>query len=130
MTATPDIRPALPADADVISALARRAYSAWTALTGREPLPMQVDYREAIRVHDFALIEHAGELLGLIETVPEVDALVIVNVAVEPISQGQGVGRRLMAYAEELARSAGLMRTRLYTNKLFAKNLQLYVSLG
>lgn len=35
-----------------------------------------------------------------------------------------------MAYAEERARSAGLMRTRLYTNKIFAKNLQLYASLG
>lgn len=92
MTATSDIRPAVPADSDVISALTRRAYSTWIALTGREPLPMQVDYREAIRVHDFALIEDAGKLLGLIETVPEVDALLIVSVAVEPTSQGQGVG--------------------------------------
>lgn len=130
MIATSDIRPALPADADAVSALTRKAYSAWIALTGREPLPMQVDYREAIRVHDFALVEQGGELLGLIETVLEADALLIVNVAVEPTSQGRGVGRRLMAYAEEQARSAGLMRTRLYTNKLFAKNLKLYASLG
>ena len=87
-------------------------------------------YREAIQVHDFALIEHGGDLVGLIETTPETDALLIVNVAVEPTSQGRGVGRRLMAYAEELARSRGLMRTRLYTNKLFARNVKLYASLG
>lgn len=91
---------------------------------------MQVDYRQAIRVHDFALIEHGGDLIGLIETRPETDALLIVNVAVDPASQGQGVGRRLMAYAEGLARSRGLVRTRLYTNKLFARNLKLYASLG
>ena len=75
MTDGAEIRPALPADADAISALTRKAYSPWIALTGREPLPMQVDYREAIQVHDFALVEHGGELLGLIETVPEADAL-------------------------------------------------------
>jgi GNAT superfamily N-acetyltransferase len=130
MTDAPDIRPALPTDADAVGALTQKAYSPWIALTGHEPLPMQVDYREAIRVHDFALVELAGELLGLIETMPEADALLIVNVAVEPARQGRGVGRRLMAYAEELARSRGLMRTRLYTNKLFASNLKLYASLG
>lgn len=71
MTDALDIRPALLTDADAVSALTRKADSAWIALTGREPLPMRVDYCEAIRVHDFAMIERGSELLGIIETVPK-----------------------------------------------------------
>lgn len=130
MTDALHIRTALLSDADAIGALTRSAYSPWIALTGREPLPMKVDYGQRISVHDFALVQHGSQLLGLIETVPEADCLLIVNVAVEPASQGRGVGRRLMAYAEEVALSRGLMRTRLYTNKLFARNIKLYASLG
>lgn len=124
------IRPARAADADAIGALTRRAYRPWIALTGRAPLPMRVDYREAIQVHHFSVLENDGELVGVIETATEGDALVIVNVAVDPGSQSRGVGRQLMAHAEQMARSGGLTRTRLYTNKLFARNLELYASLG
>ena len=35
-----------------------------------------------------------------------------------------------MGYAEDLARSQGLKRIRLYTNKLFDRNIKLYASLG
>lgn len=124
------IRPALPAELDVIVALTRNAYGPWIAVTGREPLPMRVDYHQAMKVHDFALVENGVNLLGLIEMASEADVLLIVSVAVEPASQGQGIGRLLMAYAEDLARSRGLERLRLYTNKLFARNLKLYASLG
>lgn len=130
MTDAAQLRPALLADADAVSALTLRAYSPWIALTGREPLPMRVNYRETIQLHDFAVVERDGALIGLIETVPEADALLILNVAVEPASQGQGIGRRLMSYAEDVARSRALTKMRLYTNKLFAKNIRLYASLG
>ncbi len=130
MAPDPEIRSALSDDADAVAALTRKAYGAWVALIGREPLPMKVDYRQAFLVHDFALIEHEGNLVGLIETTPEGDTLLIVNVAVEPTRQGRGLGRRLMGYAEDLARSQGLKRIRLYTNKLFDRNIKLYASLG
>jgi N-acetylglutamate synthase-like GNAT family acetyltransferase len=130
MVPDPEIRSALPTDADAVASLTLKAYSAWVALIGREPLPMQIDYRNAIEVHDFALIEHEGDLVGLIETTPEADALLIVNVAVEPTCQGRGLGRRLMSHAEDVARSRGLKRTRLYTNQLFDRNIKLYASLG
>ena len=69
-------------------------------------------------------------MVGLIETVPEGDELLIVNVAVEPECQGRGLGVRLMRYAEALAGEAGLRGSRLYTNKLMAANIELYESLG
>ena len=47
-----------------------------------------------------------------------------------PAFQGRGLGRKLMAHAEQLAASAGHGETRLYTNKLFAENIELYRKLG
>lgn len=69
-------------------------------------------------------------LVALIETVPQGDHLLIVNVAVPPDFQRRGFGVRLLGLAEDLAASSGLAGTHLYTNKLFAENLRLYVSLG
>ena len=104
--------------------------SKWVAVIGREPLPMKVDYANAIRTHRFDLLFAEGRLAALIETVPEGDLLLIVNVAVAPGLQGRGYGRRLLQHAEELAASTGCKGTRLYTNKLFSANLRLYAALG
>ncbi len=47
-----------------------------------------------------------------------------------PAFQGRGLGRKLMAHAEKLAVSSGFGQIKLYTNKLFAENVQLYLRLG
>jgi GNAT superfamily N-acetyltransferase len=118
------------ADADAIRALTREAYAKWVKLNGREPLPMRIDYSDAVRKHRFDLLYLGSSLAALIETVPEGDYLLIENVAVLPALQGRGFGIRLLKLAEEMATSSGLMGTRLYTNKLFTENLRLYTSLG
>jgi pimeloyl-ACP methyl ester carboxylesterase len=124
------LRPGVPADADAIQALTRAAYQLWVALIGREPLPMQADYAAALAAHRFDLAFLDDALVGLIETRDAPDHLLIVNVAVDPARQGRGLGRRLMAEAEALARAAGLPELRLYTNAAFARNLRLYRDLG
>lgn len=124
------IRRADSADAAAITALTRAAYAKWVPLIGREPLPMSVDYAQALDVHRFDLLHEGGELAALIETVAEDDVLLIVNVAVAPGFQRRGHGVRLMKLAEELARAQGLARTRLYTNQRFAENIALYAALG
>jgi len=132
VTSPAEIRLTLGAaqDATAIRTLTRAAYAKWVPLIGREPLPMSVDYVEALSRHRFDLLEADGELAALIETTPQDDWLLIVNVAVEPSCQGRGYGRRLLVHAETLAAEAGLEGTRLYTNKLFAANLRLYSALG
>ena len=69
-------------------------------------------------------------LAALIETIAEGEHLLIENVAVAPEFQGRGLGRKLMAHAEQIAASSGFGETRLYTNKLFADNIALYRKLG
>lgn len=66
----------------------------------------------------------------MIETVDEGEVLLIENVAIDPRRQGQGLGSRLMAHAEALARHSGKARVRLYTNARFAENIRLYRRLG
>jgi len=124
------LREAGPADAAAIGALTREAYAPWAALIGRPPLPMSVDYAEALSRHRFDLLEVEGELAALIETAPDGEQLLIVNVAVLPAFQGRGLGVRLMALAEDLAADAGLTGLRLYTNRRFTRNIRLYASLG
>jgi ribosomal protein S18 acetylase RimI-like enzyme len=124
------LRLATAADAQAIGDLTREAYAKWVPLIGREPLPMTVDYAEAVTAHRFDLLETAGELAALIETAPEGDELLIVNVAVRPAFQGRGYGVRLLKLAEALAAEAGLKGTRLYTNRRFEANIALYASLG
>lgn len=61
---------------------------------------------------------------------PEVNHLLIVNVAVSPTHQGHGYGRALLGYAEEVTQSLGLKEVRLYTNGSFADNVRLYKRVG
>jgi ribosomal protein S18 acetylase RimI-like enzyme len=124
------LRRAEATDAAAIRELTRRAYAKWIPVIGREPLPMAADYEQALTKHRFDLLYLEGKLAALIETIPQADHLLIENVAVSPVFQGRGFGRKLIAHAEGLAQAAGLDEVRLYTNKLFAGNLRLYQKLG
>jgi len=118
------------ADAAAIRKLTRDAYAKWVPLIGREPKPMTADYAEAVRKHRFDLLYADGALAALIETIKGPDHLLIENIAVSPSWQGKGYGRLLMAHAETLAAASSFREIRLYTNKLFAENVQLYDKLG
>lgn len=123
-------RQATADDAAAIRTLTRAAYAKWVSLIGREPRPMTADYDKAVHDHRFDLLEIDGKLAALIETVIQADHLVIENIAVDPSYQGHGIGRRLIAHAEQFAASSGLAEVRLYTNQRFAENIRLYIKLG
>ena len=125
-----ELRRAIPSDAAAVGELTRAAYAKWVPVIGREPKPMTVDYGARVREHRIDLLHVGNRLAALIEVVPEADHLLIENVAVLPAFQGQGCGRRLMSHAETVAAALGLPELRLYTNKLFAGNVQLYRGLG
>ena len=129
MGGTISLRRAAQADADEIGDLTREAYGKWVPVIGREPLPMTVDYHDAVRRHRFDLLYLDDHMAGLIETVPDGDCLLIVNVAVRPAFQGRGLGKRHLSLAEEIATGAGLAGLRLYTNARFAENIRLYETL-
>jgi ribosomal protein S18 acetylase RimI-like enzyme len=125
-----EMRQATAADAGAIRDLTRQAYAKWVPLIGREPKPMTANYDEAVGKHRFDLLSIDGTLAALIETIRETDHLLVENVAVSPAFQGRGLGRKLMAHAEVLARELGFDEIRLYTNQRFAENIALYRRLG
>ena len=124
------LRRAVAADAAAVRAVVRDAYAKWVPVIGREPKPMTANYNTAMRLNRVDLAHVEGELAGLIETIDRSDHLLIENVAVAPQRHGQGLGRALMAHAETVARAAGYREVRLYTNRRFEANVQLYLRLG
>ncbi|WP_127091214.1 GNAT family N-acetyltransferase [Aquabacter cavernae] len=126
----PALRLATPADLAAVEALVRAAYAPYIPRIGRPPGPMGDDYAALIAAGQVHVAERAGQVDGVLVLLPEADGLLLDNVAVAPRAQGQGLGRVLLAFAEETARAAGHAAIRLYTNAAMAENIALYARLG
>jgi ribosomal protein S18 acetylase RimI-like enzyme len=124
------LRRGTAADALAVTDLVRRAYSPWIGLIGCDPVPMTVDYADALARRRFDLLVSGDEIVALIETEVRPDDLLILNVAVDPALQGRGLGRRLLAHADALAVAAGRDAVRLYTHELYARNIRIYEQAG
>ena len=124
------IRPAEPGDAAAVRDLVRAAYAGYVERIGKEPAPMLEDYDALIRAGEVWVLAEGGEVLGVLVMRPAEDHLFVDNVAVAPRHQGRGLGRELVAFAEERAEGAGLAEIRLYTNEKMWENLAVYARLG
>jgi GNAT superfamily N-acetyltransferase len=124
------MRRARLADVAAITALTRAAYARWVPVIGREPLPMVADYAAAVARHWIDLWHEGDDLAALVEMVPRADHLWIENLAVSPDHQGKGLGRVMLAHAENMAQGAGLAQIKLLTNAAFAANLVFYPHMG
>ena len=124
------LRTANADDVEDVRSLTCEAYSKWVPVIGREPLPMTADYDEAVRKHRIDLLHVDGKLAGLIEMIPSEGYLLIENVAVSTVFQNRGLGQKLLAHAEHVATAQGYPEIKLFTNKLFAENVQLYSKVG
>ena len=118
------IRPADEADAPVLRQIAMAAYQQYVPRIGRAPAPMAADYPAAVRRAWVAAED--GQVAGFIILIAQPGYLLLENVAVLPAAQGRGIGARLLALAEEHARSLGLPEIRLYTNEAMTENLAYY----
>ena len=119
-----------PDDVSTLRDLVRAAYAKYVARLGRETSPMLDDYAARIAAGQAWVLEHDGALVGALVLEDEPDALMLTNIAVAPAAQGQGVGRRLIAFTEGLARRRGYALLRLYTNEKMVENVAMYPRLG
>jgi len=124
------LRQAVDGDGAAILALTRAAYAKWVPLLGREVTPMLVDYDAALRNDRVDMLHIDGVLAAIVHTIRKPDYLEIYNVAVAPEYQGRGLGRLMLAHGETLAASLGYDEIRLYTNKAFVENIELYLRVG
>jgi ribosomal protein S18 acetylase RimI-like enzyme len=124
------VRPAVGADVDTLLMIAVAAYQHYVPRIGRAPAPMTADYAGAVRRGQaWVAVEH-GEIAGFAILVSQPGYLLLENVAVRPAAQGRGIGARLMALAEEQARSLRLSEIQLYTNEAMTENLAYYPRYG
>ncbi|MGV8938832.1 MAG: GNAT family N-acetyltransferase [Allorhizobium sp.] len=124
------IRPAVAADRAAVETLIQAAYGPYIEHLGIRPGPLDDDHGKHIAQGQVHLLEDRGQLCALAVLVIETEALLLDNVAVSPDAQKRGHGRRLIAYAEEIARKHGLSMIRLYTHEKMEANQALYKSLG
>jgi GNAT superfamily N-acetyltransferase len=125
------IRVAAATDRGAVEELVREAYRPWVPVVGGRPQPMDADYARLIADERVYVTGPAGAGPdGLIVLVPEEDGLLVENVAVRPGLHGRGIGRRLLAFAEQEARRRGLPAVRLYTHERMTSNIDLYERLG
>lgn len=125
------IRPACADDAATVTALVHDAYSGYIARNGKIPGPMRDDYAALIaRMQVHVLQSDGDEILGLVVLIPEPHVMLLDNVAVSPRAQGRGLGRQLIAFAEQRAQAAGYSAIRLYTQDIMTENIALYTRLG
>ncbi len=124
------VRAATEADAPGLSACARAAYAKYPERNGLIPVPMKQDYAEVVREWQVTVVEHGGEVAALIVMGPAEEGFLLDNVAVAPAHQGKGLGKVLLAFAEDEAVRQGFDSIYLYAQEVMTENIALYEHLG
>jgi N-acetylglutamate synthase-like GNAT family acetyltransferase len=125
------LRPAGPDDVPAVAALVRAAFIGYVPRIGATPAPMSADHAAAVAAgHVRVAVDDAGAVVGVLVLVPFDDHLLVETIAVAPDAHGTGIGSRLLALADDVARDAGLAELRLYTNELMTENLAYYQRRG
>ena len=130
-----NLRRATDADLAAVTGLQHRAYAANRAVLGVEPLPLQADYAAIFAGMEVYVAEGADEhglptLDGVLILEPRADDLLIWSIATEPGRQSLGLGRQMLARAEQRARDLGRDRLRLYTGTLLTDRVAWYARHG
>ncbi len=120
------IRSAQREDEAAVSECVRAAYTPYIARIGTPPGPMLDDYAARIAQGVVYVLADDAAVQGLVVTMPQGDCQFLDNIAVHPRAQGQGLGRRLLAFVEQLARQGERGAICLYTNEAMTESLALY----
>lgn len=126
------IRPATSRDVAHIERIVHEAYSPYIARNGATPGPMRDDYPARVAQGGVYVLESDGVIQGLAVLIPEPDTgcMLLDNIAVSPSAQGNGFGRALLDWAEEISRKAGFSSIRLYTQEVMIENIAIYTRHG
>lgn len=107
------------------------AYTAYRdRMQGQRLPPMDLDYRSEIRDFPTWVAECDGSIAGGLSMMFQTEHASIANIAVHPEHQGQGLGGRLMRFAQTRAVEKGYSELRLATHVLLTENVSLYRHLG
>lgn len=88
------------------------------------------DYAARVAQDSAWVLERDEAICGALVLLDFPDYLLLDNVAVDPACQRQGLGRILIAFAEDEARRRGHPEIRLYTHETMVENIAIYARLG
>lgn len=123
-------RPAQADDAPAIRALLEAAYAVYVPRMGRLPVTMDGDLGATVQNDLVWVVTEGAGLLAALHLRLRPDHLFIEDIAVRPDRQRRGIGKRLLAFAEEEGRRRGHGEIRLFTNATMVENAGLYAGLG
>ena len=127
---TVSIRPAIIADASSVSACVCAAYEHYIERIGKPPGPMLEDYAQVIQQRQVMVAENGGNVVGILVLGKMDEGFKLINIAVDPSFQRQGVGKALLQFAEAEARRLGHETILLSTNEKMTENQALYSKIG
>jgi len=127
------LRPALPEEAEPLARLLAAAFLEYVRGLGREasgPYDWLPERIAAGEVHVAA--DPGGRVLGMLALTWDAGEqnLVVDLLAVDPLCQGQGTGRALLAHAETLACARDARALRLHTVARYEHLVRLYTGAG
>jgi N-acetylglutamate synthase-like GNAT family acetyltransferase len=128
----PDVtlRLAKPADVPGMTACVCEAYIHYIERIGKQPAPMLESYAEVIEHNQVHVAVSGNSVVGVLVLTRTDEGFCLDNVAVRPMVQGQGVGRKLLELAESEASCQGFDSIYLFTNALMTENRALYSKIG
>lgn len=125
------IRIADPDDAEGLERCMHKAYSIYKERMGNLSLPpLEIDYADEITKYPTWVAESGGEIVGGLTMLFKDSLATLSNIAVDSDFQGHGLGRGLMAFAENEAKNRGFSKLNLTTHILLTENLEIYEHLG
>lgn len=116
------------AEREAVESVVAAAFGHYVERLERVPSAITRDYATAIAS---GVVWVLGEpIVGVVSLRPTEQGLLIENLAVQPEQQGRGLGRLLMAFAEQAARAEGRATLSLYTSDRMIESLEFYLALG
>jgi ribosomal protein S18 acetylase RimI-like enzyme len=125
-----DIRIAVDADVPAIARVVHESFAGFIPLIGRAPWPMFQNYPARVAQGAVWVLTEDGAIVGVAVLQFNDDHLFIETIAVAPLHQGQGHGRRLLDFVESEARRRNYDETRLHMHLTMARNIALYRKQG
>lgn len=120
-------------DYDVVVRLQRSAFAPNRELLGVAPLPLLADYRVVLREKKVWLAVddvRVDRVAGVLVLEPREADLMIESIATDPDAQGTGLGRAMLAFAEQQAAERGYDTVRLYTGSVLTHLTDWYARHG
>ena len=121
---------ALMSDVLAIQSCVKSAYQHYVDRIGKEPGPMIDDYHARVSQNDAFVIKDEDRVIGVLVLILDHQRCLLDNVAVDPQYAGNGLGKKLVEFAERFAKERKYQEIELYTHELMDENIEMYQKWG